>query len=151
MTDHVPPPIAHEHLPPQALDAKAFDHLDYGTDQNGMYFYYETSADQKFVLHDNAVDVFVWDFGITSPGAYNTIGNDVVYGTVEQTDLLLDDAYISNAGLVYDDIGGFYGVTFPEQTGPNTLAFYMSYDNSLTDTHTLTPLGTLTFPNWHLV
>jgi len=116
-----------------------------------MYLYYETSADQTFVLHDNAVDVFVWDFGITDPGTYNTFGNDTIYGTVEEQDLLLDDSYITNAGLVYDASGGFYGITFPQQTAPQTITLYMSYDNSYVtpEVHTLTPVGTLTFPDYH--
>jgi hypothetical protein len=123
--------------------------VDSGTLQDGMYFHTVTSADQIFVLNENAVDVFVWDFGITSPGAYNPTGNDIVYGTVEETDLLLDDNYISNAGLVFDELGGFYGITFPEQTGPQTLTLYMSYH--LDGAETLTTVGTLTFPDYPLV
>ena len=149
--DHVPPLAAREHIPLQAAAHLPGANVDYGTVINGTYFFQVTSADQTFVLHDNAVDVFVWDFGITAPGEYNTVGDNIVYGTVESTDLLLDDAYISNAGLVFDDIGGFYGITFPQQTGPKTLTLYMAYDNSITDVHTLTGIGTLTFPDYPLI
>ena len=135
--DHVPPLAAREHIPLQAAE-----HSERGLryPYQRHVFYHVTSADQTFVLHDNAVDVFVWDFGITAPGEYKTVGDNIVYGTVESTDLLLDDAYISNAGLVFDDIGGFYGITFPQQTGPQTLTLYMAYDNSITDVHTLTEI-----------
>ena len=101
-----PPAVAREHIPLHALEHIPSAGVDHGTLIDGKYFFTVTSADQSFVLHDGAVDVFIWDFGITSPGAYNTIGDNIVYGNVEPTDLLLDDAYISNAGLVYDDDEG---------------------------------------------
>ena len=62
-----PPAVAREHIPLHALEHIPSAGVDHGTLIDGKYFFTVTSADQSFVLHDGAVDVFIWDFGITHP------------------------------------------------------------------------------------
>jgi hypothetical protein len=143
------PGVALDKLPDHLLPAGADEGTLTSTPNGDVWVHYNTSEDQIFLLHEDEVDVIVWDFGLDpdaeSPGTYNTFGDDIIYGTVEETDRLVDDEFIFNFEGS-DGLNGTYAATFPRQTDEDTVTFYIAHDNSTVspEIHELIPVGTVT-------